>query len=132
VNATLAVDTNVVVRLLTLDEPGQAERAKRLFSSHTIFLPKTVLLETDWVLRRLYGFAPTRVAAALRGLLALSNVRCEDLRGAQSALDWVDYGLDFADALHLASSVAVGSFATFDANLRNRAHKLPDIDVLEP
>jgi predicted nucleic acid-binding protein len=123
---------NVVVRLLTLDEPEQAERAKRLLGSHTIFLPKTVLLETEWVLRRLYGFASTRVAAALRGLLALQNVRCEDLGAARSALDWVDYGLDFADALHLASSAAVGHFATFDANLRDRARKLPDIAVLEP
>ena len=40
----LAVDTNVVVRLLTADEPRQAARARTAFASETIFLPKTVLL----------------------------------------------------------------------------------------
>ena len=50
----IAVDTNVIVRLLTGDEPRQSEQARLLFDRETIFLPKTVLLEAEWVLRRLY------------------------------------------------------------------------------
>ena len=128
----LAVDTNVVVRLLTLDDQDQAERAKGLFASNAIFLPKTVLLEAEWVLRRLYGFERERVTAALRGLIALEDVRVEDPGTARLALDWSDQGIDFADALHLTSSLAVGRFATFDTKLKNRAQTFQGIEVLEP
>jgi predicted nucleic-acid-binding protein len=128
----VAVDTNVVVRLLTLDDEEQAQRAKRLFASNRIFLPKTVLLEVEWVLRRLYGFERERVTAALRNLIALESLQSEDPHAARLALDWADQGLDFADALHLASSLAVRRFATFDARLVNRAKPLRGIEVEEP
>jgi predicted nucleic acid-binding protein len=45
----LAVDTNVVVRLLTADEPVQAARARAIFERETVLLVKTVVLETQWV-----------------------------------------------------------------------------------
>lgn len=128
----VAVDTNVVVRLLTLDDHKQAARAKRLFSSNRIFLPKTVLLETEWVLRRLYRFEREQVTAALRNLIALENLQAEDPQASRLALDWADEGLDFADALHLTSSLAVGRFATFDAKLKNRAKPLRGLDIEEP
>ena len=48
----LAVDTNVVVRFLTGDEPAQAERARSIFEREAVLLLKTVMLETEWVLRR--------------------------------------------------------------------------------
>jgi hypothetical protein len=45
---------------LTGDDPGQA---RTLFEDETVFLSKTVLLESEWVLRRLYGFAADRLAS---------------------------------------------------------------------
>jgi predicted nucleic-acid-binding protein len=115
--AAVAVDTNVVVRLLTADDAEQAERAKALFERETIRLPKTVILETEWVLRRLYRFPRSRVARALTALVALPNVRCEDEAAVLDALEWAAGGLDFADALHLASAGPAQEFATFDAEL---------------
>jgi len=129
--AVVAVDTNVVVRLLTLDDQDQAARAERLFASNRIFLPQTVLLETEWVLRRLYGFERQRVIDALRNLIALENLQAENEQTARLALDWADEGLDFADALHLASSRKVGHFATFDAKLRMRMQRLGEPYVFE-
>lgn len=128
----VAVDTNVVVRLLTLDDDKQGARAKRLFSSNRIFLPKTVLLETEWVLRRLYKFERDQVTDALRNLIALETLQTEDPQASRLALDWADEGLDFADALHLASSLAVGRFATFDAKLKNLAKHIRGFDIEEP
>jgi len=128
----IAVDTNILVRLLTFDDAAQGQRARRLFESNGIFVPKTVLLETEWVLRSLYGFERERIADALRGLIALENLDCEDLNSVQYALDWVDQGLDFADALHLASSLAVKRFASFDDKLRKRAQVLGEIEPVEP
>ena len=44
-----AVDTNVVVRLLAQDDPKQTAAARALFSAGSIWIAKTVLLETAWV-----------------------------------------------------------------------------------
>jgi len=55
----IAVDTNVLVRLLTGDDPAQTQRAVELFAQESILIPKTVLLETEWVLRYRYELAPT-------------------------------------------------------------------------
>jgi hypothetical protein len=41
-----------VVRFLTGDEPAQAERARSIFEREAVLLLKTVMLETEWVLRR--------------------------------------------------------------------------------
>jgi predicted nucleic-acid-binding protein len=128
----IAVDTNVLVRLLTFDDPSQGERARHLFASNRIFVPKTVLLETEWVLRSLYGFQSGPVAEALRGLLSLENLDCEDVDSVLLALDWVELGLEFADALHLAGSRPVGRFATFDEKLRKRAGTLSAVETLKP
>jgi predicted nucleic-acid-binding protein len=53
----IAVDTNVVIRLLTGDDQDQATLARELFETETIWLSKTLILEAEWVLRRLYGLA---------------------------------------------------------------------------
>jgi predicted nucleic-acid-binding protein len=119
--AVIAVDTNVVVRLLTGDDPAQLERARLLFEAATIFLPKTVVLETEWVLRGLYGLPPRDIVRALSAIVALPQVRCEDAAAISAALDLVRLNLDFADALHLVSSSAAQRFATFDRILVRRA-----------
>lgn len=110
----IAVDTNVIIRLLTGDEPRQTEQARRLFAAETIFLAKTVLLETEWVLRCLYRLERFAINRALRDLLSLPNVRCEDEPLLRQALAWNRDGMDFADAVHLASSRTASRFATFD------------------
>ena len=127
----IAADTNVIVRLLTNDEPRQTEQARRLFEAETIFLPKTVLLEAEWVLRRLYRLDPLPVTRALEGLIALPNVRCEDETIVRRALDWKREGMDFADALHLASSRRVTRFATFDRQMIKAAANT-GVTVSEP
>jgi predicted nucleic-acid-binding protein len=127
----IAADTNVIIRLLTGDDPHQAEQARRLFETETIFLPKTVLLEAEWVLRRLYHLEPLPVTNALNGLISLPNVRCEDEPVLRLALNWKSDGMDFTDALHLASSRAASRFATFDLRMIKTAVKT-GLSVSEP
>ena len=117
----IAVDTNVVVRLLTGDDEPQLERARRLFEAETIFLPKTVILETEWVLRSLYNLAPRDIVRTLKALVLLPQVQCEDVASVLEALELSGRNLDFADALHLASSRGAKRFATFDHALLRRA-----------
>jgi predicted nucleic-acid-binding protein len=113
----VAADTNVIIRLLTADEPRQTARVRRLFEAETIFLATTVLFETEWVLRRLYRFDRTTINSALAALLSLPNVRCEDEPLLRQALAWNLEGLDFADALHLVSSRRAIRFVTFDLGM---------------
>jgi predicted nucleic-acid-binding protein len=50
----MALDTNVLVRYLTRDEPEEAARAKSLVERGPVFVAKTVMLESEWVLRSAY------------------------------------------------------------------------------
>jgi predicted nucleic-acid-binding protein len=120
----IAVDTNVVVRLLTGDDARQAARAVALFRTEEIWLAKTVILEAEWVLRSLYGFRGAQLSAALSGLASLPKVRVEDPAAVSKALEWTLAGMDFPDALHLASRGNSARFVTFDEKLVNRAKAL--------
>ena len=117
----IAVDTNVVVRLLTGDEARQAARASALFRTEEIWLSKSVLLETEWVLRSLYRFRGDRLCAAMLALTRLPKVRVEDPAAVSKALGWTSLGMDFADALHLASRGESARFVSFDEKLVKRA-----------
>jgi len=126
----LAVDTNLVVRLLASDDMLQTRRAAALFASEQIFISKTVLLESEWVLRFSYELPPKVILQALRNIVGLPNVMVEQQREIAEALNGFEQGLDFADALHLASSRRAGRFATFDKKLIKRAEKLTDIELV--
>ncbi len=128
----IAVDTNVLVRLLTGDEPKQAAAARRLFASQPIWIAKTVLLETGWVLRSLYGFEQSAIREAFTKLLGLKNVKAEDESSVAAALAIVAHGVEFADAMHLGSRPPGGQFVSFDKSFVQRAKRAgaPDISVI--
>ena len=119
-----AIDTNVVVRFLTRDDGDQFQQAVALFNSETIHVPDTVWLETEWVLRFAYGYDPSAVTKAFRGLLGLPQVRVTDAARLNLAIEWHAANLDFADALHLASSQDVGTLATFDRAFARKSSNL--------
>jgi predicted nucleic-acid-binding protein len=125
----VAVDTNVLVRLLTNDHAPQAGRAVALFRATRVFVPKSVLLETEWVLRYSYGLPVATIARAFLGLLGLPTVTVEDASVVHLAIRMLDQGIDFADALHLSSSVDAERFVTFDAKLVKRARKVASLPV---
>lgn len=128
----LVVDTNVIVRYLTNDDTAQATRARRLLAQQSIFVPLTVLLETEWVLRSVYGFGASAVVHALRAFAGLPRVTLESPETAALAFDWVEQGMDFADALHLAAARKHDGLATFDKTLARAARKLAGPPVHEP
>jgi predicted nucleic acid-binding protein len=129
----IAVDTNVIVRLLTRDDEAQYRLAYTLFERAELFVPLTVLLETEWVLRYAYEFAAADVVSALQRLFGLPNVHPEQPLRVAAALAWHAQGLDLADALHLAASQPGEGFVTFDRELALRAGDLgtPPVQLLE-
>ena len=127
-----AIDTNVIVRLLTADDPNQAKAARRVIAAGDIFIGSTVLLETEWVLRAGYGFAANQISDALRGLAGLPGIEVEAPTELAKALDWMSGGMDFADALHLTRSSHCSSFLSFDRKLAKRAKGSGAIPVEAP
>jgi predicted nucleic-acid-binding protein len=117
----IALDTDVLVRFLTRDEPDEAARARALIERWPVFVAKTVMLETEWVLRSAYRFAPPRIAAAFTAFLGLPGVTAEDAPALARALAWYAQGFNFANALHVAACEKAEAFATFDRRLRRKA-----------
>ena len=100
----ISLDTNVLIRFLVNDDKDQALRARSLFENNKVWLSKTVLQETEWVLRYSYSFPNSEVNKALRFLLGLEQVEAERPEQIREALDWHEAGLDFSDALDRAGA----------------------------
>jgi predicted nucleic-acid-binding protein len=112
----IAVDTNVVVRLLVADDPDQSAIARRR-AAEGIFISHGVLMETEWVLRTGYRLPRGKLADALRDLLELSIAEVEDRDDLRWAVDRYRRGADWSDLLHLIAARAHAGFATFDRAL---------------
>ena len=128
----LAVDTNVVIRYLTRDDAAQFAKANALIGGADIYVCTTVLLETEWVLRRAYRFSRQRIIAALAAFAGLPRLTLEDPGLAAKALDWTRQGIDFADALHLAKAQGCEAFVSFDQRLAAVANALSDVTIRAP
>ena len=120
----IALDTNVLVRLVTGDDPAQAQRvAARLDGGDAYFVPLTVALELEWVLRGAYRLPTEQIIASFEALLSIRNVRFAEDQALTRALAHYGAGIDFADALHLEASSGCSVMLSFDAKLRSRARR---------
>jgi predicted nucleic-acid-binding protein len=132
----IALDTNVLARFY-VDDPADAEAASQrpaarrlLCESAQIFVPLTVVLELEWVLRAFYGFDAEDFVRVIRHLLGLPNVSVEEWSRINDALAWHSDGLDFADALHLAASSHCAEFISFDD--RRFARRAKRLNLVPP
>ena len=109
-----ALDTNVLVRFLVQDDPVQGAAATRLIQGGVqvggaLFVPVTVLLELEWVLRSAFGFDKAAVMQALFGLLGSFELAFESEGAVEAALgNYADGKADFADCLHAALAMMAG------------------------
>ena len=116
----IGLDTNVLARYYVAEESDPNTAAQRqaaldlIESGESLFLPKTVALELEWVLRGYYKSPVADVVAVLEHLIALPNVELEDRQACLWATTALREGFDFADALHHASYRQCASVATFD------------------
>lgn len=120
----ISVDTNVLVRLLVNDDTHQGEIAVNIIEQNAIYISKTVLLELEWVLRGCYAIPSAQIATSLEKLISISTVTIEHMECVIAALHDYKQGMDFADALHLASRDQAMKFATFDKKLVKKATQL--------
>lgn len=127
-----AADTNVIVRYLMGDDPAQADKARAIIGQEPVFVPRTVVLEVEWVLRSVYEMPIGRIIPALRALAGLPGVSVEDAPMVAKAMGWAEGGMDFADALHLAAAAGCDGFLTFDRRFARSAARLGGVPVTVP
>jgi predicted nucleic-acid-binding protein len=117
-----ALDTNVLVRYVVRDDSGQFAAAGSLIGrcvaeSQSLFVPVTVTLELEWVLRASFGFAKEDVLRVLSSLFSAVELTFESERALEVALHLYREGsADFADCLHVALATEAGEqpLWTFD------------------
>jgi predicted nucleic-acid-binding protein len=112
----VTLDTNVLVRLATQDDPGQAALALRVLQKASLIaVPTPALCEMVWVLLRGYRYTPAQVAHALRTLLQVRQVVCHTPT-VLAGLAQLDRGGDFADGVIAAEGELLGGteFVSFD------------------
>jgi predicted nucleic-acid-binding protein len=119
----VALDTNVVVRLLVGDDPVQTRKAEKVFLEHVngagVFVSLVVLAEVGWVLSAAYEWDRATIHARVQRLVRTRNVRVEELELVESALDEYENGkAQLADYLILGTARAVtDALLTFDKKL---------------
>jgi len=120
-----AVDTNILARFYLRDDAAQGRIAAGVLSGGDVFVPKTVILELEWVLRYVADQPEGKVLECLEHLIALPGITVEDREEIEAALGHCRKGIDFVDALHLAASKACSELLTFDdRGYARRARKL--------
>lgn len=122
----IAVDTNILVRYLIKDDPEQTIRATDFLAKNRCYVLKSVLVEVVWVLSSSVGYNLSRetVHERLLHVLGLAAIETEDATDVAQALAWYAKSMDFADAVHLASSAELSGLATFDRKFASTAKKL--------
>lgn len=112
----ITADTNVLVRAVVVDDPGQAAAAiEALRQAEAIAVPLPVLCELVWVLRRAYGFQVTEISGAIRALLDAEGVRV-DRSAVEAGMALLEAGGDFADGVIAHEGQWLGGevFVSFD------------------
>lgn len=124
----IAVDTNILVRYAVRDDHAQAVTATEFLKNNACCVLKTVLLELAWVLSSPAGYNLSRDMAAerMRHICGLPTITVEAAGDAAQAISWYEQGMDFADALHLASSTSCSGFATMDRRMVAKASAIAD------
>lgn len=127
----IAVDTNVLARFYC-DDPSDPEAGRQrpvarriVLESAAVFVPLTVVLELEWVMRGFYELRPGSFCDAVAHLLGMPHVTVERWEAVKDAIDLHRRGLDFADALHWACSRSCERLVSFDdRRLVRRARRL--------
>jgi predicted nucleic-acid-binding protein len=126
------VDTNILIRHLTGDPPGQGARATRfLAEADELLLADLIVAEVVYVLESFYGVERARVAELVRAIIAFDVVRVVDEDLLLRAVEVYDVNrLDFAEAYLVASAERAGvdAIASFDRSI----DRLTTVTRIEP
>jgi predicted nucleic-acid-binding protein len=130
----LGIDANILVRLAVADDAHQvnvvAALLARLQGEETLYVNISVLLETNWVLRRLYGYDRAAVLGFLQAVLERREFEIADYEAVGNALYLCrTANVDFADALLSEMNRLAGCSATLTFD-QKAAARVPGMELL--
>jgi len=131
----IGIDTNVLLRLLVRDDDAQLRAAERFIATHCSpddpgFVSLVVIVETAWVLKRLYLYDRSQIATALKALLDVAELEIESAADVRTAVaDFATSAAGLVDCLVARTNVATGCeyTVTFD----RKAAKLRGFELLK-
>jgi len=126
-----AVDTNVVVRYVTNDDPVQSPIATVVLGE-PCYVSDTVLLETAWLLSSHYGLGRGLLAETLADLIQLPTVTVSDRAWIAWAIERFARGVDLADMIHLLNARHMDAFISFEKQLGRLAGPETPLPVERP
>lgn len=121
---TRSIDTNILLRLLVVDDAVQNAIVERLLATSRLFVQWTVLVEAEWAMRKLVRAERGEINHLFRNLLSVENIAIERPDVLAQVLDLHAAGMDFADAAHLCLTPSGMTFTTFDRKLVSRSKNL--------
>ena len=130
----IGLDTNVLVRLLTADDPAQLKAATRLLTAHegeagAFFVNDMVLVELVWVLGRSYGLGRDEVLSAVKSLLGSDGFAFEDRERLDRAIGMCSaQACDFADTMIVLKNA--GAACEYTASFDRAMRALPGVKLL--
>jgi predicted nucleic-acid-binding protein len=129
-----ALDTNVLVRYVVQDDPKQGRVAQQYVEQCadqdvSLFLPTSVILETEWVLRSVYLFSKDSVVGVFVGLLEAREMMFQDEPSFERAVFlYREHNIDFAVCLHLATAHTFDHLPLF--SFEKKAGRVPGFELL--
>ena len=98
-NRSNLLDTNLIIRFLTADDPKKAQAVKDLISSDKVFfLPDMAFAEIIWVLSSYYEFGREEIYEKIKSLLAFRKINCNRILLSQTLENYRNFNsLDFVD-----------------------------------
>lgn len=129
----IGVDANVLVRLLTGDDPVQAKIVKRFFDSRNsmdpAFVSAVTLAETVWVLRRIHRLELPVIANAIAMMLSSDDFVVEGAENLRAIADGEVTPEMVADFLVAWAGSRAGCTATVTFD-RTAAARIPSVELL--
>jgi len=130
----IGLDTNILVRYLTQDDPVQSPMAteiieRQLTEENPGFVSIVAMVETVWALDRAYGFAANEIATAVERMLQADVLVVENEQEVFTAMTAVkDEKSSFADAViaQLGARAGCSRTLTFD----HKAARLPAFELV--
>ena len=125
----IALDTNILLRLLTKDDPAQAEKAKNFYQreisqKRKSFITLITLVETVWVLKARYKRSKSEISMVINGLLYGEDMVVDRKESVEAALMRYQTGsADFSD--YLIAEIALAQGAEYIATFDKKATKEP-------
>lgn len=117
----IALDTNILVRSALDDDSALCAHAQRLILRNQCHVSILAVAEMGYVLMSFYGVKKSALIISCRGLIGQPNVECEHEQRVLLALEGVEAGIDWFDALLWASTPLTGTLVTYDKPFAKRA-----------